>query len=104
LRLQERKHPRFDLKYRVKLKCHACNGVVVKLDAISRNVSMGGLLLETNTLIPERTAVSFILTMRGAPLIRPILLTGEAEVVRVVPRGPDNGFLIALQCKARSRR
>lgn len=95
---QERKYRRFSLKYPVHVKFHS-GKAVCEVDGLSRNVSIGGLLLETATLIPQHSAVSFVMTLQGGPLVRPIALASEAKVVRVEPAGADTGFVIALKCK-----
>lgn len=80
----------------MQLKFHA-NNLLVEAEAVTRNISMGGSLLDTATLIPEQTRVSFVLTLRGWPLIRPILVKGQARVVRIEPAKDASGFVMALQ-------
>jgi hypothetical protein len=93
---RERRYRRFNLKYPVHVKFHS-GKLISELDAVSRNVSVGGMLLETATTIPEHSPVSFLMTVQRKPASRPIELTGEGEVVRVENR--DAGFAIALHCK-----
>jgi hypothetical protein len=95
---EERKHRRFDLKYPVHVKFHSGN-LVSELDAVSRNVSLQGLLLETTSRIPPRSPVSFILTVQGGITVRPIALEGKGKVVRVEPGASGSGFAIAVACK-----
>lgn len=95
---EKRKHPRFDLKYPVRVKLHSGN-LVSELDAVSRNVSMVGLLLETTSLIPLHSPVHFILTVHGERTRRPIALAGKGEVVRVEPGAAGASFAIAVKCK-----
>src|SRR5215468_3035794 len=95
---QERKYRRFKLKYPVHVKFQSGN-VTSELDATSRNVSLGGLLLETTSPIPRHSPVSFVLTLRGGTIVRPVELAGEGEVVRVQPSGLGTGFDIAVKCK-----
>jgi len=95
---QERKYRRFKLRYPVHGKF--CSGKAVsEFDAVSRNVSIGGLLLETASEIPLHSPVSFTMTVQGGKVIRPIRLAGEGEVVRVESSRPDAWFAIALECK-----
>jgi len=42
--------------------------------------------------------VSFVLILRGPPIIHPIELAGEGEVVRVESVGHEPGFGIAVKC------
>jgi hypothetical protein len=68
---QKRKHRRFSLQYPVRLKLDSDHSIV-ELEAVSRNISIGGLLLETASMIPQDTPVSFIVTVRGSQIVRPI--------------------------------
>jgi PilZ domain len=95
---QERKHRRFSLQYPVRLKVHSADSMV-ELDAVSRNISIGGLLLETSSMIPQHTPVSFIVTVRSALVVRPIQFVGEGKVVRVDAKAAEEGFAIAVECK-----
>ena len=94
----DRKYPRFKLRCPVHGKFYSGN-VVSEFDAVSRNVSIGGLLLETASEIPPHSPVSFTMTVQGRGVIRPIRLAGEGEVVRVEPSGPGPWFAIAVACK-----
>ena len=101
--LQERKHRRFSLQYPVRLKVHAAHSLV-ELDAVSRNISIGGLLLETSSMIPQHTPVSFVMTVWSAQAVRPIQFAGEGEVVRVDAKATEKQatgkmFAIAVECK-----
>jgi PilZ domain-containing protein len=94
---QERKFRRFELRYPVHLRFHSGGEVVFEVDAVSKNVSVGGLLADVPLLIPQHTSVSFVLILRGLPILRPIVLSGEGEVVRVELGGPEAGFGIAVK-------
>jgi hypothetical protein len=93
---QERRYRRFNLKYPVHVKFHSGNSIS-ELDATSRNVSVGGMLLETDAAIPQHSPVTFLMIVQKERTSRPIELAGEGEVVRVENR--DAGFAIAVQCK-----
>jgi PilZ domain len=94
--LPERKYRRFNLRYpvRVTLQSGEC---VSQIEAMSRNVSIGGLLLETHSLIPEHSQVSFVMTIAGPPVPHPVELVGEGSVVRV-ERTPET-VRVAVECK-----
>jgi hypothetical protein len=94
----ERKYPRFKLRYPVHGKFYS-GEAVSEFDAVSRNVSICGLLLETASEIPRYSPITFTMTIQGAKIIHPIRLAGEGEVVRVEPSGPSGWFAIALVCK-----
>jgi hypothetical protein len=94
---QERKYRRFSLQYPVRLKVHSAD-LMVEFEAMSRNISIGGLLLETSSLIPQHTPVSFIVTVEGTEVGRPIQFMGEGKVVRVDPKAAEEAYAIAVEC------
>ena len=93
---QERKHPRFRLECPVYIRFKA-DSFGTEVVAVSKDVSIGGLLVRTAAMIPERTPVTFIISVRGDQSIQPIYLAGEGEVIRVKSSGAD--FMIAVECK-----
>ena len=97
-RPEQRKYRRFSASYPVHVKFHLEDSVS-ELQAVTKDVSIGGLLLETRSPIPQRCPVDFIMTLHGGPVTRPIKVMGEGEVVRVEPHGLDAGFAIAIKCK-----
>lgn len=97
-RPNERKYRRYTLKYPVHLK-FGSGSLVSELDAVSVNVSVGGMLLETAAMIPQRTPLTFLMTLDGGQILRPIQLVGEGQVVRVENIGAPSRFAIAVQCK-----
>lgn len=94
---QERRYRRFQLGYPVRLQCSP-GGTAIEVETISKNVSLGGLLVRGASRIPPNTVVSFIITIQGERTVRPIYLTGEGEVVRIEDCGTE--FWIAVRCKA----
>jgi hypothetical protein len=93
---QERKFRRFNLRYPVHVEFRSTEAVS-QVDAVSRNVSAGGLLLKAPLLIPQGSSVRFVMILRGRQFVHPIELAGEGEVVRVEPGGPEAGFGIAVK-------
>jgi hypothetical protein len=71
---------------------------MVEFEATSRNISICGLLLETSSMIPQHTPVSFIVTVEGTKVGRPIQFVGEGKVVRVEPKPAQEVFGIAVEC------
>jgi len=65
---------------------------------MSHDVSIGGLLLECPMLIPQHTAVNFVISL-GSRRLRPVELMGEGRVVRVESRQTQADFAIAIECK-----
>jgi PilZ domain-containing protein len=98
----ERMHRRFSANFPVVVKYHFEDSVS-QIQTVTKNVSVGGLLLESASPIPQHRPLSFIMTLHGGPVIRPIQLLGEGEVVRVECNGPSAGFAIAVKCKRQMR-
>jgi hypothetical protein len=95
---KERKYRRFELQLPVWLSFPSA-GFVHKLEGISKNVSMGGVLVKATDHIPTRTQVSLTMDVRGPRLQRPVRLLGEGEVVRVERLEAGAGFAIAIECR-----
>jgi len=94
---EQRKYRRFSLSYPVHVKFRLEQSGY-QLQAVTKDVSIGGLLLEAASPIPQYCPVDFIITIHGGPMTRPIQLIGEGEVVRVEPHG-GAGFAVAIKCK-----
>lgn len=95
---RERRHRRFDLQFPVLLNFPSA-GKVRELRAISRNVSIGGLLLKAADSLPPKTEVTFTIEVMGPRLRHPIRLLGEGQVVRVEQLETGAGFAFAIECK-----
>jgi PilZ domain len=94
----ERKHRRFSIRYPVQIKFPFGN-TVSELQAVSNNLSLGGVLLEADSPIPQHCDVSFIVTVKDHPIVGSVQVVGEGEVVRIEPRPSGAGFAIAVKCK-----
>jgi hypothetical protein len=94
---QDRKFRRFSLRYPVRLKVHS-DDLMVEFAAMSCNISICGLLLETPAMVPQHTPVSFVLTVEGSDLGRTIQFVGEGKVVRVDAKAAKEVFAIAVEC------
>ena len=94
---QKRQHPRFPLQYPVRLT-FSDQGLQHELETLSRNVSLGGLLLETTSPVPESCTVEFALIIQSARSKRPIRLEGSGKVVRVEQHPSGNQFGVAVKC------
>lgn len=79
---RERRYRRFDLQFPVHLSFPS-SGEVRELNTISRNVSIGGLLLKATNSLPPQTEVSLTIEVKDPRLRRPVRLLGEGRVVRV---------------------
>jgi hypothetical protein len=95
---KERRHRRFDLQFPVYLSFPS-EGAVREVAGISRNVSVGGLLLKVNDQVPVRARVSLMMAVQDPRLRRPVQLLGKGEVVRVERLEAGAGFAVAIECK-----
>ena len=95
---KERRYRRFELQFPVSLSLPS-QEAVRELKAITRNVSIGGMLLDTCDYIPLHTQLSFTMEVRRPGNLRSFRLLGEGEVVRVETLGTDLGFAVAVACK-----
>jgi hypothetical protein len=93
----KRKNRRFTLRYRIRVKFQSA-GKHSQLDGVTKNVSVGGLLLESSSPIPEDCPVTFAIMAQGQNAIRPIKFAGKGKVVRVKPEPAREGYAIALKC------
>ena len=95
---QGRNARRFELAFPVRLRYPEGSGNR-EIEAVSKNISVSGLLVRSVLPIPERTPVTFVISVHGDTAVRPIHLEGEGEVVRL--EGVDNAtFTIAVKCRA----
>ena len=95
---RERKFFRFVLECPVFMKYQADNSTI-EVQAIIRNVCIGGFLAKSADMIPEHTTVTFVISLKGEVAARPIYLTGEGEIVRVEKSQEDAAFAIAVECR-----
>jgi len=96
---RERKYRRYDLEYPVSIHFET-DGKSKEITAKSKNLSVGGLLLDVPTEIPLHTLISFVMTVKGGALRRPVQLKGKGEVVRLQPEAAEKSFGIAVQCSS----
>jgi len=94
---KERRYRRFNLQFPVSLSFPAA-GRVHELFAVTKNVSIGGLLLKTGDPIPVQTQVSLRMDVRRPWSIHPVRLIGDGMVVRVENLGQRDGYAIAIEC------
>lgn len=93
----ERRFRRFELEYLVRIKSSS-GGVIVEVDAVTKNISLCGLLLQSDVMIPCSTPVEFAIVVRGKKVVEPIRLTGSGVVVRVKPAETLGTFAVAVEC------
>ena len=68
---RERKYRRFELEYRVILRCNMVD-TPAEAEALSQNISIGGLLVKSDLAISKHTTVSFIISVQANGGGRPI--------------------------------
>jgi c-di-GMP-binding flagellar brake protein YcgR len=95
---KKRQYRRFALHYPVSVKFDLGTSVS-ELRAFSNNISLGGVLLQSDSAIPPHCHESFVVTVRRHQVVGPIRIVGEGEVVRVEPHSSGKGFAIAVKCK-----
>jgi hypothetical protein len=94
-----RKYRRFNLEFPVLIKIQS-DSEATEVEAVSENVSVGGLLVRSTLMIPCNTPVSFILSVHGEHAVRPIHLMGEGDIVRAEGEEAAATFVLAIKCKA----
>ncbi|HZQ66934.1 MAG TPA: PilZ domain-containing protein [Terriglobales bacterium] len=92
---RERRHQRFNLRVPVKVKS---SGLAPDFQATTRNVSVGGLLLEAPCPLPLDGSLQFSMSLAAARMFRPIELAGEGKVVRVEGQNSSGLYAIAIEC------
>jgi hypothetical protein len=92
-----RKYRRFVFRYQIKVT-FCDTGREVRLDAVTKNVSAGGVLFESSVPIPKHSAVSFTIVAEGKAVIHPIEFSSEGKVVRVESCSTRAQYRIALEC------
>jgi len=95
---KHRRHRRFDLQFPVSLS-FPTRGAVRELAGISRNISIGGVLLKVNDPVPVRTRVNLTMAVQDPRLRHPVQLLGKGKVVRLERLEAGAGFAIAIECK-----
>jgi len=94
--VHKRKYRRFALRFHVRVEFRSV-GQACQVDAFTKNVSTGGLLLESPSHIPKDGLVTFTIMADGSQAIRPMEFAGEGKVVRIVLDPSEPGFAIALK-------
>jgi hypothetical protein len=71
-----------------------------EVEGVSKNVSVGGLLVRSTLMIPQNTPISFILSVHGEQAVRPVHLMGEGDIVRAESEESHATFVLTVKCKA----
>jgi hypothetical protein len=94
----QRRYRRFRLNYPVTVRFEGENRGS-ELRALSNNINAAGILLETESAIPQHCGVSFIMTIQEHHIIGPTQIMGEGKVVRSNLAARGQGFAIAVSCE-----
>ena len=92
----ERRYQRFSLCSLVHLKVQL-GANLTGFEAMSKNVSVGGLLLHVPSPVPKDSPVTFTMLMQQSPASRTIEIVGEGKVVRVEAEIASSGFEVAVE-------
>jgi hypothetical protein len=93
-----RRYRRFLLHHPVRMTVHVADSPI-ELEGVSKNISIGGLLMETSRTVPPQATVSFVITVRAEHSLRPMQFRGEGKVVRVDTNREKAAFAIAVECR-----
>ena len=93
---QVRRYRRFNLRYPVHLLVRVGDQTAA-IEAFTRDVCIGGLLLESPVRIPLQSMVNFVISMQ-MPTLRSVELFGEGKVLRVEAIKDNAEFAVALEC------
>jgi c-di-GMP-binding flagellar brake protein YcgR len=99
---QKRQYRRFTVHYPVNVKFDLGTSVS-ELRAFSNNISLGGVLLQSDSAIPQHCDVSFVLTVREHQIVGPIQIVGEGEVVRVERTRPEQDLRAGVRASSQPR-
>lgn len=92
-----RSYRRFKLEFPVRLRFQR-GASVEEVEGVSRNLSIGGLLVRSPLSVPQHTLVTFVLSVHGRHSLRPIHLMGGGEIVRVEVAEAEGAYMMAVKC------
>src|SRR5215469_14736281 len=91
-----RRFRRFNIEYPVMVQ-YQIDGTTAEVKAVTKNVSIGGILITSAIVIPLHTPIRFKICIRKDKASRCIHLAGEGKVVRV-ERAEKGEVAIAVEC------
>lgn len=90
----QRKHRRYDLQCPVRLQLPQMPSVS-SLDTANRNVSLGGMLLDSKIPVPKDSWVFLTMTCGEQAMNRTLQITAAGRVVRLAE--DESGFAISVE-------
>jgi hypothetical protein len=94
-----RRYRRFDIAFPVRIR-FGSGPAAAEIEGVSRNVSVGGLLVRSALSLPLHTPVTFVLTVHSKQAVRPVHLISEGKVVRSHSEESETGYTVAVKCHA----
>ena len=91
-----RRHRRFVLQFPVFLSVSA-GKVAREYEGVSKNVSVGGMLIKTSQQLPLHANVTLTMQLSGRKSGRAIRLSADAEVVRVQPLPLEGKYAVGVK-------
>jgi hypothetical protein len=98
-RLCGRSYRRFELEFPVRLRFEVGSGNG-EIEGVSKNVSVGGLLIRSASPVPQQAPVTFTVSVHGAGSLRPVHLRGEGRIIRIESGDIEGTFAIAVSCNS----
>ena len=92
-----RRFRRFNIEYPVIVQ-YQIGGTNAEVKAVTKNVSIGGILISSAIVIPLHTPIKFRICIRKDKAARCIHLAGEGKVVRVERAENEGEVAIAVEC------
>jgi hypothetical protein len=92
-----RRFRRFNIEYPVMVQ-YQIGGTNAEVEAVTKNVSIGGILISSAIVIPLHTPIKFRICIRKDKAARCIHLAGEGKVVRVERAENKGEVAIAVEC------
>src|SRR5215469_17176740 len=92
-----RRFRRFNMEYPVMVQ-YQIDGTNAEIEAVTKNVCIGGILMVSAIVIPLHTPVRFRICIHKDKGARCIHLAGEGKVVRVERAGNNGEVAIAVEC------
>lgn len=92
-----RHYRRFKLEFPVRLRFQV-SSEPAEIEGVSKDLSVGGLLVRSVRPVPQHTVVNFVLSVHGRQSLRPIHLTGRGEIVRLESCETEGTFVMAVKC------
>src|SRR5215469_2261187 len=92
-----RRFRRFNIEHPVMVQ-YQSGGTTTEVEAVTKNVSIGGILISSAIVIPLHTPIRFRICIQKNKRARCIHLAGEGKIVRVESAENKAEVAIAVEC------